>query len=62
MEDVTGACLVDIKGALSFDEIPKCISYVDNVTRQRASALLENPYPFLDNEEMEKIDSFMLND
>ena len=60
MDEMSGACLVDIKGALSFDEIPKCISHVDKITGQRMSAFLENPFPFLSDGEMHEIESFLL--
>ena len=53
---------MDIKGALSFDEIPKCISRVDEKTGQRISAFLENPFPFLSDEEMDEIEAFMLSE
>ena len=59
LEEISGACLVDIKGALSFDEIPKCISHIDEITGQRISAFLENPYPFLSDVEMAEIESYM---
>ena len=59
MEKVEGVCMVDIKGALSFDEIPKCISYVDAITGQRVSAALENPFPFLGDEEMKEIAAYL---
>lgn len=59
MDDSTGTCIVDIKGALSFDEIPKCISHVDEKTGQRVSAFLENPFPFLSDDEMHEIEHFM---
>lgn len=62
MEVMEGVCLVDIKGALSFDEIPKCISRLDEMTGQRVSAFLENPFPFLSEEEMHGIESFMLGE
>ncbi len=59
MEEVDGACLVDIKGALSFDEIPKCISHLDEATGKRISAFLENPFPFLSDEEMREIELYL---
>lgn len=62
MDEMDGVCLVDIKGALSFDEIPKCISRVDEKTGQRISAFLENPFPFLSDEEMDEIEAFMLSE
>lgn len=62
MDEMDGVCLVDIKGALSFDEIPKCISRVDEKTGQRISAFLENPFPFLSDAEMNEIEAFMLSE
>lgn len=62
MKEATGACIVDIKGSLSFDEIPKCISRVDERTGQRVSAYLENPFPFLSDDEMKEIESFLVDD
>ena len=62
MDEMDGVCLVDIKGALSFDEIPKCISRVDEKTGRRISAFLENPFPFLSDEEMNEIEAFMLSE
>ena len=62
MEEMDGVCLVDIKGSLSFDEIPKCISRVDETTGERVSAFLENPYPFLSDEEMVEIEAFMIGE
>jgi acetolactate synthase-1/2/3 large subunit len=62
MNEVSGACIVDIKGSLSFDEIPKCISSVDEKTGQRVSAVLENPFPFLSDSEMQEIERFMVED
>ena len=50
--ETEGAVLCDIVGSLWFDEIPKCISSVDAKTGKRVSALLENPYPFLSEEEL----------
>ncbi len=60
LEEVSGPCLVDIRGALSFDEIPKCISRVDEETGQRVSADLENPFPFLSGKEMGELEAFLL--
>ena len=62
MEEIKGACIVDICGALSFDEIPKCISRVDESTGQRVSAFLENPFPFLSEPEMQEIESYILQE
>ncbi len=49
-----GAVICDLAGDLTFDEIPKCISFV-NKDGKRESALLENPYPFLDEQVVENI-------
>ena len=49
-----GAVICEIKGSMKFDEIPKCISSVD-AEGKRISAYLENPYPFLPEEELEDI-------
>lgn len=62
MEETPSFCIVDIKGALSFDEIPKCISRIDETTGQRVSAFLENPFPFLSDSEMSEIEAFMLGE
>lgn len=56
-----GAVICDISGSLYFDEIPKCISSL-NEKNERVSAVLENPYPFLSDEEMEKIYNRLLAD
>ena len=50
-----GPAICSIRGSLYFDEIPKCISSVNPVTGKRESALLENPFPFLNEEEMQEI-------
>jgi acetolactate synthase-1/2/3 large subunit len=55
-----GPCICDIYGSLWFDEIPKCISSVDEKTGQRISAFLENPYPYLSQAEMRKIEAELL--
>lgn len=49
-----GACIVDVCGSLWFDEIPKCISKIDEKTKKRVSAFLENPYPYLEEDELLK--------
>jgi Predicted pyridoxal phosphate-dependent enzyme apparently involved in regulation of cell wall biogenesis len=41
-----GPVLCEVLGDMAFDEIPKCISYV-NAEGKRVSAALENPFPFL---------------
>lgn len=51
--ETDGPCIVDIVGSLSFDEIPKCISWIDEETGHRVSAELENPFPFISKEEMD---------
>lgn len=48
------AVICEIKGSMQFDEIPKCISTV-NADGVRVSAYLENPYPFLEESELECI-------
>ncbi len=62
VNEASGTCIVDIKGALTFDEIPKCISRVDETTGQRVSAYLENPFPFLSDKEMREIEQYMLDE
>lgn len=49
-----GPVICDLTGSLDFDEIPKCISAVDEKTGRRVSAYLENPYPFR-TEEMQGV-------
>lgn len=49
-----GPCLCEFRGSIEYDEIPKCISSLD-ANGNRVSAVLENPFPFLSNEEVEKI-------
>lgn len=46
--------ICEIIGDIHFDEIPKCISSV-NAEGKRVSATLENPYPFLSDDEMNAI-------
>jgi len=57
-----GPFICDIQGSLWFDEIPKCISSVDEKTGQRVSAFLENPYPYLSEDEMKKISEELLSE
>lgn len=57
-----GPVLCEIVGSLYFDEIPKCISSIDKDTGQRISAALENPYPFLTEEKMLEITSYLLGE
>ena len=49
-----GAVICEFIGSITYDEIPKCISSL-NAGGKRVSAALENPYPFLSDEEMEEI-------
>ncbi|WP_051638649.1 thiamine pyrophosphate-binding protein [Butyrivibrio sp. NC2002] len=49
-----GAVICEFVGSILFDEIPKCISSLDE-NGNRISALLENPYPFLPKEELDRI-------
>ncbi len=58
--DADGPFICDIMGSLWFDEIPKCISSVDKKTGKRISAYLENPYPYLPEEELKKIEKSLL--
>lgn len=51
-----GAVICEIAGSLDFDEIPKCISSVDEKTGRRVSAYLENPYPFRTEEMQEAME------
>lgn len=46
-----GAVICEICGSPDFDEIPKCISSVDE-SGKRVSTALENPFPFLTEEEL----------
>ena len=56
-----GPVICDIIGSLWFDEIPKCISSVDEKTGKRVSAYLENPYPYLSENERKEIEKELLN-
>ncbi len=49
-----GAVICEICGSMQFDEIPKCISR-ETEQGERVSAFLENPYPFLEEGELERI-------
>lgn len=49
-----GPAICEFIGSITYDEIPKCISYI-NESGIRVSAKLENPFPFLSQQEMEKI-------
>lgn len=50
-----GPVICEIRGSLYFDEIPKCISKVNEKTGRRESASLENPYPFLEQDELRSV-------
>ncbi|MEG1292553.1 MAG: thiamine pyrophosphate-binding protein, partial [Lachnospiraceae bacterium] len=58
--ETKGPIICDIRGSLFFDEIPKCISRVEEGTGKRISAYLENPYPFLEEEKMDEITTYLL--
>lgn len=49
-----GPVVCEFIGSITFDEIPKCISSLDE-NGNRVSASLENPFPFLSEDEMNKI-------
>ena len=49
-----GPVICEFIGSITFDEIPKCISSLDS-NGKRVSAALENPFPFLSEEEMNEI-------
>ncbi|MCR5399052.1 MAG: thiamine pyrophosphate-binding protein [Lachnospiraceae bacterium] len=52
--DLTGPVICEFRGSIEYDEIPKCISSLDE-NGNRVSAALENPYPFLSQSEMDEI-------
>ena len=56
----TGAAICDIQGSISFDEIPKCISHVDPVTKKRVSSLLEDAYPFLSGDRVKEVMDYLM--
>lgn len=58
--EMDGPVICAIQGSLWFDEIPKCISSIDEKTGRRVSACLENPYPFLSEEKLREIESDLL--
>lgn len=53
--NMKGSVICEICGSPAFDEIPKCISHIDEKTGKRVSAFLENPYPFLSAEELDAV-------
>lgn len=52
--DCDGPAICEFFGSITFDEIPKCISRLDE-DGKRVSAVLENPFPFLPEDEMAEI-------
>ena len=59
--NLRGSVICEICGSPDFDEIPKCISHIDEKTGKRVSAFLENPYPFLSDEELDAITKNLLS-
>lgn len=59
--NMEGSVICEICGSATFDEIPKCISHIDEKTGRRVSAFLENPYPFLSNEDLNVITKNLIN-
>lgn len=57
--EIDGPVVCEFFGSIYFDEIPKCISSL-NKEGVRVSAALENPYPFLSEEEMVRIYADMI--
>lgn len=49
-----GPVICEFQGTILYDEIPKCISMLDE-NGKRVSASLENPFPFLEQSEMDEI-------
>jgi acetolactate synthase-1/2/3 large subunit len=49
-----GPVICEFTGSILYDEIPKCISSLDE-NGNRVSAALENPFPFLSTDEMNEI-------
>ncbi len=49
-----GPVICEFAGTILYDEIPKCISMLD-ANGNRVSAVLENPFPFLEQSEMNDI-------
>ncbi|WP_022761370.1 thiamine pyrophosphate-binding protein [Butyrivibrio sp. AD3002] len=52
--NLDGPVICEFFGSILFDEIPKCISSLDE-NGKRVSAALENPFPFLSEEEMKGV-------
>lgn len=59
--NATGSIICEICGTPEFDEIPKCISHIDEKTGKRVSAFLENPYPSLSEESLSEISKNLVN-
>ncbi|MBO4864527.1 MAG: thiamine pyrophosphate-binding protein [Eubacterium sp.] len=59
--DYEGPVIVSVRGSLYFDEIPKCISWVNPETGLRQSAALENPYPFMTPEKLDEVITILNN-
>ena len=52
--ETEGPVICEFQGSILYDEIPKCISTLDK-DGNRVSATLENPFPFLEQSEMDEI-------
>lgn len=52
--ETEGPVICEFRGSILYDEIPKCISMLDK-DGNRVSATLENPFPFLQQSEMDEI-------
>ncbi len=52
--ETEGPVICEFQGSILYDEIPKCISMLDK-DGNRVSATLENPFPFLQQSEMDEI-------
>lgn len=52
--EIEGPVICEFQGSILYDEIPKCISMLDK-DGNRVSATLENPFPFLQQSEMDEI-------
>ena len=52
--ETNGPVICEFCGSILYDEIPKCISSLDE-NGNRVSAVLENPFPFLSEDEMKEI-------
>ena len=52
--ETEGPVICEFQGSILYDEIPKCISMLDK-DGNRVSATLENPFPFLEQSEIDEI-------